>query len=398
MEVRKGRSGERPILNLENVASGQPRIVGDLARGVANDLVAFEPGDVLFSKLRPYLAKSLLVQEPMFGTAEFLSMRTAPSLDPKFLLYVTMSAPWLALAEMSGYGAKMPRTSWDALADFDVPLHPLEEQHRVTGFLDEQTTLLDRAIALREQQVSLLGERQNAMAARAIAGLDGEATTAQHPLLGPVREEWRVLRLKQVVQSAGVGVVVNPSAYFVEDGGVPFLHGGNVRDGYFDLEAVKRMSVEDSERLHRSRLQLGDVVVVRAGYPGRAAVVPPELVGANCASILLFRPDANQVLSHWIEMFFNSRQGRSQVSLVQYGAAQEQINLGDAVEFALPVPPLDTQQAVLAEVLELRNECARLKGLYERSLTLMRERKQALITAAITGQFDVTTARKVEVA
>lgn len=130
-------------------------------------------------------------------------------------------------------------------------------------------------------------------------------------------------------------------------------------------------------------------MVVRAGYPGRAAVVPPSLQGANCASILVIKPDIRIALPEWLELFFNSPQGRSQVSLAQYGAAQEQINVGDVVDFQLPVPTLDEQAERLADLEGSLSAQAQWREGLESETRLLNELKRSLISA---GEFDVTAA------
>ena len=142
----------RPLLTLEAIEGGTGRIVGETPESSPEGQVAYEPGDVLFSKLRPYLSKSVLVNEPMHGTGELLAIRPGDALDQKFLFYVTLSTGWVEHSTRTAYGLKMPRTSWDALADYRLRVPPCEEQRRITDFLDDQVTRIDEIVALRERQ------------------------------------------------------------------------------------------------------------------------------------------------------------------------------------------------------------------------------------------------------
>lgn len=131
--------------------------------------------------------------------------------------------------------------------------------------------------------------------------------------------------------------MVDPSSYFSDDG-VPFIHGTDVREGFIQMAGMKCLSVESNGLLRKSQVRQGDVVAMRVGYPDAAAVVPPGLDGANCASVLIFR--RSDVLHPVILMeFLNSRLGRAQIEAVQYGAAQGVMNVADAVNLMVPCFP-----------------------------------------------------------
>jgi type I restriction enzyme, S subunit len=184
-----------------------------------------------------------------------------------------------------------------------------------------------------------------------------------------------------------VGVVVNPSSYF-EDEGVPFIHGRDVQAGWIDTTELKRLSPTSNALLAKSQLHTGDVVVMRVGEPGRSAAVPAELDGSNCASILILR-HGSLVSPHYLAYFLNSAVGRAQVALAQYGAAQEVINVSDIVDFVLPVPPRKVQEAIVADLDDLCTANRNAIRAATDQMELLAERRQALITAAVTGQIEI---------
>ncbi len=368
---------------------------------VQTGYVRFRRGDVLLPKVTPTFqaARTALVNDlPTAvgaGSTELHVLRARPDSDARMVAYATRTKHFVEEGVTAFQGvAGLQRVPERFVANFVVPDWPLEEQRRIADFLDDQVALLDRAIVLRQQQMDLLAEIGRSRTADAISGSASARPLVAHKEFGPVREGWPVLKIKRVLTQSGVGVVVNPSTYFVEDG-LPFVHGSNVRDGWLDLTDVKRLSQAASDLLPRSRLQGGDVLVMRVGYPGRAAVVPEELTGANCASVLLLRPCRSEVLPHWIAAFFYSPQGRTQIDKAQYGAAQGVVNLGDVTEFYLPVPPVDQQQRILDALLARTAADRKVTDLMTKSVALLRERKQSLITAAVTGDLDVATARSV---
>ncbi|WP_376694277.1 restriction endonuclease subunit S domain-containing protein [Wenzhouxiangella sp. EGI_FJ10409] len=204
--------------------------------------------------------------------------------------------------------------------------------------------------------------------------------------LGEVPAQWNVKRLKHISPQISVGLVINPSIY-VQEEGVPFLFGGNIVEGGFKLNGVRRMSDADSRKLHQSRLRKGDLVCVRVGYPGVTAVVPAELDGANCASVMVIRSGPFE--SDWLCHALNSRVGRFQVGQVQYGAAQKQFNIGDAIEWTFPVPPQTEQKEIVKMLTDVLGRLQAATEAANRMIGLLRERRSALISAAVTGKIDV---------
>jgi type I restriction enzyme S subunit len=205
------------------------------------------------------------------------------------------------------------------------------------------------------------------------------------PWLGDVPAHWTLLRLKQISPSITVGIVVNPSDYVTEEG-LPFIYGGDITEGKINVSGARRISASASASQPKTRLRAGDLVTVRVGAPGVTAVVPPECEGGNCASVMLIRRGAFH--SQWLCYALNSRLARYQVELVQYGAAQEQFNISHAVDFVIPTPSPDEQRDI-ARFLD--RETAKIDGLVEeqkRLIELLKEKRQAVISHAVTEGLD----------
>ena len=243
----------------------------------------------------------------------------------------------------------------------------------------------------KQRLIERLQEKRQALISHAVTkGLDPHAPMKDSGIewLGQIPAHWAIKRLKHISPWVGVGLVINPSTY-VKDEGVPFLFGGDIQPGTILVEKARRMSDEDSRKLPQSRLHPGDLVTVRVGYPGITAVVPPELEGANCASVMVVR-GATTFVSQWLCYAMNSTLGSDQINVVKYGAAQEQFNISHAVEFVFPVPPREEQQA-LADHLD--SQLQQMAGIEERltsQITKLQEYRQTLISAAVTGKIDVT--------
>jgi type I restriction enzyme, S subunit len=366
-----------PFIGLEDIESGTGSLLPDeLSTKAALDSVLHRPGDVLFSKLRPYLAKSFLAQSSGSATGELLVLRPQAEADSRFLFYSTLSSPWLEWADTTSYGTKMPRTSWEAMAEFRMLLPKLDEQRRIADFLDAETARIDNLAAARKRMNNVLAMKRERVTEQ-VLGLDTQ------PAMMP---------LKYAVQSVGVGIVITPANWYVEGGGVPALRGLNIRPGIIDQSDMVQISYEGDREHAKSRLAAGDVVVVRTGQAGAAAVVTPDLDGCNCIDLLIIHPGRSAhpgFLAHYLNSFY----AQDKIAEHSVGSIQAHFNVSSMKNLGFPRLEYAEQEKRSTILNDFLSDLGLLNRHIEKQLELLAERRQALITAAVTGQIDVTTAR-----
>jgi type I restriction enzyme S subunit len=205
--------------------------------------------------------------------------------------------------------------------------------------------------------------------------------------LGKMPAHWKIRRLKNVSPGISVGIVVEPSKYYVDEG-VPALRSLNVGPGVIKSENLVFISPAANELLAKSRLSAGDLVAVRSGQPGTTAIVPPTLNGCNCIDLIIIRKP-HLVTSEFLCWYLNCDSAVHQFTEGSGGAIQQHFNIGTAMNLVVSVPPPDEQDAIDRQ---LRVIAAQLDGLVEkakRSIDLMREHRATLISAAVTGKIDV---------
>jgi type I restriction enzyme S subunit len=155
---------------------------------------------------------------------------------------------------------------------------------------------------------------------------------------------WPIAKLGEVVADITVGYV-GPMTAEYRPTGLPFLRSQNVRRLRIDPEGLCYISPEFHAKLAKSRLRSGDVVVVRTGDPGTAAVIPGWLEEANCADLVIIRP--GEVNADFLAYYINSvASGR--IAEVVVGAVQQHFNIGAAKELAIPLPSRAEQDAIAA--------------------------------------------------
>ena len=311
--------------------------------------------------------------------------------EPRFLAYLLNHASdqgWFDVicnkSTIAHFTVEKFEEQWVYLPDED-------QQRSIADYLDRQTARLDTLATEKERLLNLLVEKRQALITRAVTrGLSPNVPLRDSgiPWMGEIPAHWEVKRLKHISPHITVGVVVNPSSYLAPTG-VPFLYGADITERGIRLDSARRVPHHVSrEELAKTSLRTGDLVTVRVGAPGLTAVVPPQLDGANCASIMLTRGDAS-FNSNWLAYAMNSSVGKHQIALVQYGAAQEQFNVAHAVDFLFAVPPLAEQCDIVSHIDKTVGFVDALHAATTETITLLKERRIALITSAVTGQFDM---------
>ncbi|MBE7542825.1 MAG: restriction endonuclease subunit S [Bryobacteraceae bacterium] len=185
----------------------------------------------------------------------------------------------------------------------------------------------------------------------------------------------RRVKLKEVCREITVGHVGPMADQYVENG-IPFLRSQNVMPFRLDGSNLKYISDSFHQRLKKSALGPGDVVVVRTGYPGTACVIPDRLLVANCADLVVIRP-SSEINGHFLSCIFNSAWGKSAVAGSLVGVAQQHFNIGVAKEMLINLPPIEVQQRI-ASILSayddlIENNTRRIKILEEMAQRIYRE-------------------------
>jgi restriction endonuclease S subunit len=144
-------------IGMENIESwtGNYVATNSETEGLAN---YFKQGDILFGKLRPYLAKVYLAKDEGICTTEFLVYRNNNEIFNWYLHLLMLSFEFINLIDSSTYGSKMPRANSDFIGNQLIPIPPKEEQTQIAEFIEIATTKIATAISLKEQEIEKLKE------------------------------------------------------------------------------------------------------------------------------------------------------------------------------------------------------------------------------------------------
>lgn len=392
-------------IGLENIVSKTGRLYIDIQpENVDSTVSIFEPGDVLFNKLRPYLAKIAFVD--FFGacTTELLVFRPGNTIEAHYLFYRLLSEDFIKLVNSLTYGTKMPRASNEQVANIAIQVPPLPEQLTIVAFLDHKTAHIDALIAKKEQHIALLQEKRAALISHAVTkGLNADAPMKDTGVewLGMIPEHWKVRRLKFCITAIEQGWSPQCESRPAEPDEWGVLKVGCVNGIEFNPEENKALPGETSPLLELE-IKPGDVLISRAntrellGSTSIVRQIRPHLL--LCDKLYRLKILPSIINPFYFSLCMLSSVVRFQLEREATGASNSMQNISQETirNLVFPLPSIREQEQILAY---LDRETAQIDVLISRireGIEKLQEYRTALISATVTGKIDVRGALAVE--
>lgn len=401
---RPAEDGEVGVLKTSCVSSGRFRPEENkvvLREDLWRVKCPVRPGEIIVSRMNTpdLVGASAFVEEaiPDVYLPDRLWQTTLTGnerLSPKFLSYQLKESGVRAQISILAEGASssMQSISREDFSSIPLMLPPLDEQEKIAQFLDVETAKIDTLIEKQQQLIALLKEKRQAVISHAVTkGLNPDAPMRDSGVewLGEVPAHWDVKPLYTLVEQSRrimYGIVLpGPNV----ENGVPIVKGGDVKPGRLTLDQLCKTTFEIESGYARSRLNAGDLVYSIRGTIGDVEIVPKEIEGANLTQDAARIAPANGVNVIWLKFALESKDVFSQLEIGSLGAAVRGINIRDLKKAILPVPP-EPEMNHIAETLERKvNEFEYLRHKVDLQLLFLKEKRAALISAAVTGKIDV---------
>ena len=164
---------DKTYVGLESIESKTGKLLtnnNDEQQAVGETANIFKKGDVLFGKLRPYLAKCIVADFNGRCTSELLVLRTGSNMLPEYLYLFMLSPIFIDVVNSSTYGAKMPRASWDFIGNLRIPLPSIKEQEEIVEYLIKLKNNMDDLIFDISTQIQKLKEYRQSLISEAVTG------------------------------------------------------------------------------------------------------------------------------------------------------------------------------------------------------------------------------------
>lgn len=344
-------------------------------------------GDIVLNKMSAATGAIGLAPEPGLVSPDYATFSVSIRAHETYLSYVLQNGHFLDKVStiLRGIGvgevnnARTPRVSTSEYLHLAVYLPPLDTQRAIADYLDRETTEIDAMTADLDKMEALLIERRSTSIACSLHSSGG----ASAPIAA--------------MAHVTLGKMVQPNPKSPSDIAAPYLRAAHVpAQGTLDLSVgAKQMWFSPAELGHLT-VHAGDVVVVEggAGY-GRAAFVSADLDGWGFQnSIIRVRPREQVAVGKYIAYALQHAQSEGEIELFVSTATLPHFTAEKVERFRLPLPPLEEQRRIAAEIDRETAEIDAMLADITELRNLLAERRAALIAAAVTGQIDIPAAEE----
>jgi type I restriction enzyme S subunit len=299
--------------------------------------------------------------------------RLSPSLEPRFVHHLLRSSPYrdqyrLYMRAETTFDRRITK---DDFAEMPVVIPPVDAQRAIADFLDSATERIDGLIAAHQRLLELCAERA---AASIEALLDGNPV--------PV---------KRLVTKIGSGKTPSGGAETYVDEGIALIRSMNVRNGQIDLAELAKISEGQDALMQSTRIRPGDVLLnITGGSIGRSAVVPPDLGPANVNQhVCILRP-GSAVSPQLLSAALMTAAVQSQIAAAQVGGNREGLTFEQVGNLVVRWPDARRIHARVEAIRVIQEWTARLRRASTAQADTLRERRIAMVSAAVTGRLHTT--------
>lgn len=373
----------------------QTREVAD----VYNGYTYFADGDVCIAKITPCFENGKgaiaegLTSGVAFGTTELHVLRPSPTLDTRFLFYLTIAHDFRCFGESEMLGAGgQKRVPEEFLKDWMPPLPRIDVQQRIARFLDEKTARIDSLIEKKQALLERLAEKRRTLITRAVTGgfeTGHHGAECSNTWSGVAPTEWNVKRLRHIFQSCKNGAWGSEPE---DNNSVPCIRAadfdgqsGFLKDGERTLRAL------DEATLAKVGLRQGDLVIEKSGggdkqLVGRAVLFSDE-TPSICSNFLARCRPTEEVHSGFVNYLLSAiYSSRGTYPHIKQSTGIQNLDMSSYLDTRVSIPPLQVQEAIARFLDCAIGEILRATSRVELAIEMLADYRAALVTAAVTGQ------------
>lgn len=370
------------FVGLENISSGDGKYISKEETIADCVAITFKKNDILFGKLRPYLAKSWLATFSGVCSSEFLVLRTVKS-HPKFLNYYSLTNKFIEQVNSSTYGSKMPRASWEFIGLLPVPTCSYTLSEKIATFLNYETAKIDNLIEKQQQLIELLKEKRQAVISHAVTkGLNPDVPMKDSGIewLDSIPSSWEV---KPTYAICSASTEKNTDG--LENNVLSLSYGNIIKrktDTNFGLlpdSFNTYQIVKDGDIILRLTDLQNDKNSLRVGLVTQSGIITPAYLKLSVKHAIT--PSFSYYLLHTYDIF--------KVFYGMGGGLRQSMKFEDFRRLPLLIPSKIEQESI---VTFIDKRIIKIDILIEKQLQQiapLKERRTALISAAVTGKIDV---------
>jgi type I restriction enzyme, S subunit len=331
---------------------------------------------------------------------EYLVLEPGKGLDVRYFNYLMQLQKYAKLFLLCSQGVDIEKFLFkpkDWLKK-EIPVPPTLEQKKIAAIL----TAVDDKLGIIARQIetiqALKQSLMHTLFSRGVGTEDSNGCWLPHAefkdsKLGKIPIGWEVQTLEALASSITVGIATSTTEHYVESG-VPLIRNQNIKEDFLDMSDLLHISEAFDSKNKSKRVEEGDILTVRTGYPGLSCVVPEGLGYLQTFTTLITRPNQKLISPHFASRYFNSPKGKELMLHQAAGGAQQNINAGNLKKLLVPVPSL-VEQRKIAEILAAADAKGRSLANKNRHYQTL---KRGLMQKLLTGEWRVTLDTKQDMA
>ncbi|UAB80051.1 restriction endonuclease subunit S [Marixanthomonas sp. SCSIO 43207] len=291
----------------------------------------------------------------------------------------------------------------DDFFKIEAILPPLPEQTAIAQFLDDKTTKIDQAIAIKQQQIALLKERKQILihkaVTRGVPKRHPELDSGSHPVklkdagvewIGEIPEHWEVASVKYILEIPITdGPHTTPQLYEV---GIPFISAEAIKNGKIDFNKKRGFISEKDHQLFclKYKPKRNDIYMVKSGATtGNIAMVNTDEEFSIWSPLAVFRTNNDRMLPSFLYNFLESQAFKKGVELSWSFGTQQNIGMGVLSNLPISIPPLSEQKEIANYIETASAKIENAINLKEQEISKLQEYKSSLINSVVTGKVKV---------
>lgn len=390
--IEKNARTDSPYIGLENIESWTGKYVSSDSQYDKSQALAFFENNILFGKLRPYLAKVFCASNDGCCSSEFCILNFSSSVNIRYFWNLLISPTFIDHVTKSTYGTKMPRANTDFIKNICVPVPPRIEQDRIALYLDATSAKIDSLISETRSSIEEYKKLKQAVITQAVTkGVRGEREMKDSGVewAGLVPHHWGVAKIGSIGQtSSGATPLRSKEASFFDDAAIRWVRTLDLNDGlvYDSSEKITELALASSAC---SIMPKGAVCV--AMYGGAGTIGKCGLLMSDCAtnqavcsivcnseivSPIFLLMQLLALKSYWMKYAVGTRKDPN-------------ISQDVVARMKILIPPLDEQKEI-TDYLDAK--CAEIDKLIAKKEQLVKELesyKKSLIYEIVTGKREV---------
>lgn len=355
-------------------------------------------GDVIISTVRTYLKAiaQIAFEKNNLTVSTGFSVFRAKSIEANYLSYALHCDFFLSEVISRSVGVSYPAINSSEIANLFIPLPPFSEQQAIASFLDRECGKIDALIAEQERLIALLAEKRQAVISHAVTkGLNPNAPMKDSgiPWIGMVPEGWNIVKIGKIFSE--INEPGNDSLPILSVS----IHSG-VSDDELSEEKLDRKVTRSDDRSKYIVVRPGDLTynMMRAWQGGFGAV---QVLGMVSPAYVVARPkNIFWQETAFIELLLRTPNAIVEMKRHSRGVTDFRLRLywDEFKNISIPLPKWEEQNSILNFIKKKTGQFDALSMVANKAIVLLKERRSALISAAVTGKIDVRNQSKANAA